>query len=66
MRYGIIQNDNRQQTLFWSEKLKQWIEVEGPYSAMRILAKAMRGQKNTHKDEEILEAIAGEINKKYA
>jgi hypothetical protein len=66
MRYGIIQNDNRQQTLFWSEKLKQWIEVEGQYSAMRILAKAVRGQKYTHKSEEILEAIVGEINKKYA
>ena len=66
MRYGIIQNDNNQQTLFWSEKFKQWIEVEGQFTAMRILAKAVRGQKYAHKSEEILEAIVDEINKKYA
>jgi hypothetical protein len=62
MRYGIIQNDKRQQSLFWSETMKQWIEIEGQYDTVQILTKLMR---EGRKCDCLLDAIAKEVERKY-
>ena len=62
MQYGIIQNDKRQQSLFWSETMQQWIEIEGQYDTVQILTKLMR---EGRKCDCLLDAIAKEVERKY-
>jgi hypothetical protein len=62
MKYGIIQNDKKQQSLFWSETLQQWIEIEGQFDVVQVLTKLMR---KGNKCDCLLEAIANEVEKKY-
>ena len=62
MRYGIIQNDKRRQSLFWSETLQQWVEIEGQYDVVQILTDLMR---KGNKCDCLLDAIAKEVEKKY-
>lgn len=62
MKYGIIQNDKKQQSLFWSETMQQWIEIEGKFDVIQVLTKMMR---NGNKCDCLLEGIAYEVEKKY-
>lgn len=70
MRYAIIQDDNKGRSLFWSETLQQWIELDGEPSAIAALTSVMRSDKSQFNDgsnvEDLLSEIAREIDKKYA
>lgn len=63
MRYAIIQNDNTQESFFWSERLNQWIAVDGDYCVVGVLSDMMRRGENGC--QTLLEDITREIDKKH-
>ena len=63
MTYRIVQNDKSRESWFWHEPIKQWIEMEAPYSTIEHLTEMMR---KGRKCECILDHIVYEINQKYA
>jgi hypothetical protein len=66
MRYAIIQNDNKQESLFWHEQTQKWYQLDGDYNIVGCLVEVMRERPNMAMEGELLSTLSRAIEKKYA